>query len=261
MQAVWRGTVQIARLQIPVKLYAAAEEKEVVLRLRHKECDHPVRQVKYCERCGETVVPDRLTRVYELGGGRAVEVGEDELRRIAPVPDKRFRVRHFVPSADVSPLFMKKYYYVGYDEAGEEALALIHQGLFRQGRMGIGYIALRSAQQLAGLWAAGDRLLLTTLHYANEVRSGEGTAELRAEGPGRQLEEEFTALIGHLTVSFEPGQYSNLYNEALKKLVGAKLARLAPEDPVPFLEPEEAGGEAEDLLSALRLSLKDIGHS
>ena len=260
MQALWKGTLQIARLQIPIKLYAAAEEKTVSLRQRHKECNHPVRYVKYCAHCGSTVPPDRLASVYEWGGGGTVEVEEDELRRIAPAQDKRFHIRHFVPSAEVSPLFMKKHYYVGKDEAGEEALALVHQGLSKRERMGIGYITLRSAQQLAVIRAAEERLMLTTLHYADEVRSSGGLDSFHPEGRTQHLQEEFGALMERLSISFEPGQYPNLYNEALKKLVTSKISRLEPKAPSPVFEFADEEEGTEDLLAAIQQSLKDTSH-
>jgi len=38
MHAMWKGTIQIAKLQIPIKLYAATEDKEIVLKTIHSAC-------------------------------------------------------------------------------------------------------------------------------------------------------------------------------------------------------------------------------
>lgn len=260
MQAFWRGTVHIARLRIPVKLYAAAEEKAVVLHNRHKECGHAVTQLKYCAYCAMAVEPDELERAYQRGGDRPVALTEEELRSIAPENDKRFRVVRFARASEVPALWMKKHYYVGADEVGEDALTLVGEQLRRLGCIGIGYITLRSVRQLAGLWASDDALVLTTLHYADEVRSAPGSAQAPSGRPDGEASAELGALIEAMSGPFEPKQYANVYQDALRKLVASKLSNRPPEDERPP-EPADEDGDSRDLLDAIRASLKELGRS
>ena len=51
MHAMWKGTIQVAKFQIPVKLYAATEDKELSLKTTHETCGGAISHPKYCQTC------------------------------------------------------------------------------------------------------------------------------------------------------------------------------------------------------------------
>ncbi|MCC3376531.1 Ku protein [Cohnella sp. REN36] len=259
MQAFWKGTVQIAKLQIPIKLYAATEEKTVSFKQVHGACGHGITYQKYCSHCETAVEPQDVRKAYELGGGKYVELEEDELSALAPASDKTFYVEHFVRTADIEPYYMKRHYFVGMDEVGGQAFRVLHGGLYKLKRTGIGYLTLRSVRQLAAVWATKDGLMLTTLHYADEVRPARALGGGATEPlPNAALTDAFSELVAGMTVPFEPNDYPNVHLESVRRLIDAKIARQIPNGPghrQPAANTEHLG----DWMSALERSLAEIG--
>ncbi len=51
MHTIWKGAIGFGLVHIPVKLYAATEEKEISLQLLHKGCHGTVKTQRYCSSC------------------------------------------------------------------------------------------------------------------------------------------------------------------------------------------------------------------
>lgn len=258
MHAMWKGTVQIAKIQIPIKLYAATEDKEISLRQIHGACGGPISHQKYCQACESKVETDAIRKAYDLGGGNHVELLDDELGEIAPRASKTFVIEQFSDEAEIGRIRLKKHYYVGTDELGEDAFRLLHAGLLREKKAGIGYITLRSAQSLAAIWPAAEGLVLSTMLYEDEIRPIE-----RVAAPSNRVRERvpedhafaFRQLILAMSGEFAGAKYPNRYDESLRMLIQRKIAKLPPQER-PSDEPAiRREGNMEELLSALTASL------
>lgn len=46
MHTMWKGSISFGLVNIPVKLFAATEDKDVKLRSLHKECRAPIKYEK-----------------------------------------------------------------------------------------------------------------------------------------------------------------------------------------------------------------------
>ncbi|WP_123043149.1 Ku protein [Cohnella candidum] len=258
MQAFWKGTIQIAQLQVPIKLYSATEEKGISFRQQHADCGNPISHLKYCQSCQTEVENENIRKVYDLGGGKFVEVSEEELQAIAPPADKTFRVQHFVRSSELEPHYWKKHYFVGVDEVGGQAFELLRYSLLKMKRTGIGYVTMRSVQQLAALWASKDGLMLTTLHYADEVRAYPAANSSAVPEMTTELMQAFGSLVSGLSVPYDPALYPNVHNESMIHLIDSKIAGQVPEVSHP-LASTDSSRHLTDFMSAIQRSLADIG--
>ncbi|GIO12626.1 non-homologous end joining protein Ku [Cohnella xylanilytica] len=256
MHAMWKGTLQIAKFQVPIKLYAAAEDKEIALKTAHRECGGPISHLRYCQTCQTAVEAGQIRRIYDLGGGNRVEIEEGELKAISPPASRSFVVEQFVREDEIEPVYLKKHYYVGSDEVGEEAYRLVHRSLRQAGKAGIGFITLRSVRSLAALRPTRHGIVMSTMHYADEVRANPAYREEgREETPATDdLSFVFQQLVGAMTAPFDGARYVNRYNEALKRLIDGKIADRVPAAPE-WPEADFGGGRGADLLSSLRRSL------
>ncbi|MBB6695581.1 hypothetical protein H7B90_29740 [Cohnella xylanilytica] len=256
MHAMWKGTLQIAKFQVPIKLYAAAEDKEIALKTAHRECGGPISHLRYCQTCQTAVEAGQIRRIYDLGGGNRVEIEEEELKAISPPASRSFVVEQFVREDEIEPVYLKKHYYVGSDEVGEEAYRLVHRSLRQAGKAGIGFITLRSVRSLAALRPTRYGIVMSTMHYADEVRANPAYREEgREETPATDdLSFVFQQLVGAMTAPFDGARYVNRYNEALKRLIDGKIADRVPAAPE-WPEADFGGGRGADLLSSLRRSL------
>jgi len=259
MHAMWKGTIQIAKIQIPIKLYAATEDKELSLKTVHSACGGAVSHLKYCQACEEKLETDHIRKVYDLGGGHGVELTEEEMKELTPASNRTFLIEQFADEAEISRIRLKKHYYVGTDELGEETFRLFHAGLLRARKIGLGYITLRSAQSLAALWPTADGLVLSTMLYEDEIRPMESIAA-PSNRVRKHLPEDhlfvFEQLIRAMSAEFVGSKFPNSYAAALKALIENKIAKLAPREKAkeaPLL-PRET--RLEDLLSTLTASLE-----
>ncbi|MFC5468288.1 Ku protein [Cohnella suwonensis] len=265
MHAMWKGTVQIAKIQIPVKLYAATEDKELSLRQMHAVCGGSVSHLKYCQTCDAKIEPQDIRKIYDLGGGNSVEITEEELKSIAPAASKTMIIEQFANETEVDRVRLKKHYYVGTDEVGEEGFRLLQASLRQSRKVGIGYVTLRSVQSLAALWPLGDGLVLSTMLYEDEVRpmapvyATSPTAAAKPPVPDAHLL-VFNQLIAAMTSPFEGARYVNHYDVALRGLIEGKLTKLAPRTAAVSEEPalRRNAANLDDLLASLTTSLDAV---
>ena len=112
---------------------------------------------------------------------------------------------------------------------------------------------IKDREALAALDPFADTMLLTTLHWPDEIRSTKDL-DLPEEEPDFKPAELAMAkqLVSAMTGEFEPEKYHDEYREALMKVIEAKIE--GHEAVVP--EPVEETGNLIDLMAALEASVK-----
>jgi DNA end-binding protein Ku len=258
MHAMWKGTIQIAKFQIPIKLYAATEDKEISLKQTHAPCGGSISHLKFCQTCNTRVEMEEIQKVYDLSGGNFVEITEDELKGISPQASKTMIIEQFVSEMDINRIRLKKHYYMGTDEVGEEAFRLFQASLLQSQKIGIGYITLRSVQSLAAVWPLDEGLVLSTMLYEDEIRSMEQINAPTSPSLSHLSEAHvfvFNQLIHAMSMPYVASKYSNKYDEALRYLIENKITKIAPRDNVTEQPQLQRNANLEDLLSSLNTSL------
>lgn len=256
VRSLWKGWISFGLVTIPVRLYAATEDRSVSFHLLHRRCGTRVRYLRFCPTCRMELDEGEIVRGYEFAPGQYVELGEEDLEGL-PLPTLRtIEILDFVALAEIDPIFYDRSYYVEPAEGGQRAYALLREAMRRTGTVGIGKVALRHKEALACLRLHGPRgaaLVLATMHYPDEVRSPESLAALREPAPvdGRELDLAVD-LVERLRAPFEPGRYRDRYREALLQRIEAKIrGRQIRLEPPP--EPRVA-----DLMEALKASLERL---
>jgi len=69
MRSMWRGSISFGLVNIPVKMYAATEEKQIRFNQLHSLCHSRIRYVKVCPTCGREVNEDEIVRVTSMKRG------------------------------------------------------------------------------------------------------------------------------------------------------------------------------------------------
>jgi DNA end-binding protein Ku len=258
MHAMWKGTIQIAKFQIPIKLYAATEDKEISLKQTHAACGGSISHLKFCQTCDTKVEMEDIRKVYDLGGGNFVEITEEELKGITPAASKTMIIEQFAEDNDITRLRMKKHYYMGTDEVGEEAFRLFQTSLLQSNKIGIGYITLRSSQSLAAVWPLDEGLVLSTMLYEDEIRTADlvNAPILGARTPVSESHVfVFSELIKAMTTPFDGSKYVSKYDESLRALIESKITKIAPRERVAEQPTLQRGANLQDLLASLNTSL------
>lgn len=254
---MWTGAIQFGLVNVPVKLFSATAPKELSFHLLHDEDGGRIRQKRVCAVDGEEVPFEHVVKGYEIHKGQYVEISPEELARYHPKATQAIDIDGFVGIEEIDPVFYDRTYYLAPDRGAGKPYALLLAAMKETGKVGIAKVVMRTKQYLCAVRPMGDALALSTLFYADEVRSLDEVEPLPkgAELTPRPRELEMAkSLIDSLAGKFEPGQYKDEYREQVLQLIEQKAeGRELVGEP----EEEAPGGKVVDLMAALEASLKD----
>jgi DNA end-binding protein Ku len=252
MHSMWKGAVSFGLVMIPVKLYAATEQKDIAFRQVHREDGGRIRFRRFCSICDQEVPYEDVAKGYELPGGEMVILTEDDMADL-PLPTTRsIEVVQFTPAEQLDPILFNRSYFVEPEAAGARAYVLLRDALEESGKIAIAQVALRQRESLAILRVREGVLVLETLLWPDEIRDP-AFPFLDEDIDVRPQELRMAeSLIESMTVDFDPDEYHDSYREALQELVNAKVEGREVIQP----ETGEIGGaEPSSLADALRASL------
>ncbi|RGS00056.1 Ku protein [Heyndrickxia coagulans] len=253
MHTMWKGTISFGLVNIPIKLHAATEDKDIKLRSLHKKCHSPIRYEKVCPVCGEELDAKEIVKGYEIAKGKFVVLEEEELEELRKqTEEKAVEIMDFLDMREIDPVYFNRSYYMSPNEGGLKAYGLLRKALTESEKVGLARIVMRSKEQLAVIRVYENTLLMETIHYPDEVRRASDVPNVPQDDEVSKKEiETAILLIDQLTTSFEPEKYTDAYRSNLmalieskrtgKKLVTAKVK-----------EPEN---NVTDLMAALQASI------
>lgn len=252
MQAIWKGAVSFGLVTIPVKVYAATQEKDISFRQVHAADGGRIRYRRVCELDGEEVPYSDIAKGHELPGGGMVVLSSEDLDEL-PLPSKHaVEVLEFVADDQIDPIYVSKSYLLQADGAAAKPYVLLREALRKTGQVAVVKVALRNRESLGMLRPKDGVLLLQTLLWPDEVRD-QGFATPAEDVEVRPQEIAMAeSYIQTLETTFEPDRYHDEYRAALEQLIEAKSAGVE-------LEAEEAPGPAGqvlDLMTALQASVE-----
>ncbi len=225
MHTMWKGTISFGLVNIPVKMHAATENKDIKLRQLHKKCKTPIKYEKTCPNCGdEDVKSEDIVKAYEYASNKFVVLDDEELEALKKEQeDKAVEIMDFVQLEDIDPIYFEKSYYLSPNEGGTKAYALLREALTDTGKIGIAKMMIRSKEQLAVIRVYKDAIVVETIHYPDEVRAVSDVPNVPdQESVGKKELDTAKLLIDQLTTTFEPEKYQDDYRTALMELIEAK---------------------------------------
>jgi DNA end-binding protein Ku len=252
-RSIWNGTIVFGLVAVPIKVYSATESKTVHFREVHAKDAGRIEHRRICPKHRGLYVVDHddIVKGYELSKGKWVELTDDEIAAAAGSQSRRIEIDHFVPLDDVDPVYYERPYYLGAQDKGRDAYALLHAALERAGRAGIGHWIFHNRERTVLLRPLGDVLAIHTVRFADEIvdPSGFELGRVRRKPSEREIEMA-ASLVDGLHTEFDPSEYEDTYRAAVLELVERKAAGKNIE-----LPPDEEPEAADDLLAALEASL------
>lgn len=253
MRSVWRGSIVFGLVTIPVRLYAAAEERVIPLHQVHDRDAGRVRYQRVCSVCKKEIDYSNVAKGHELSSGDMVVLTDEDFDRVPIATSKTAEVVQFAPANQIDPAYYSKTYYAEPDRGGAKPYTLFREALQRGGVVGIVKITLRRRESLAIVRAREGVLALETLMWPEELRSPDfdfldEDIEIR-----RQEIQMATSLVESMIADFDPTQFKDEYRQALQEVIDAKVEGREVSPP----ERREAEEEkAVDLVSALEQSVE-----
>jgi DNA end-binding protein Ku len=250
-RSLWNGTLTFGLVNVPVKVYTATESKSIHFHQVHLKDEARIEHRKVCPKEGKEVSSDEIVNGYELSDGGIVVLSKDEISAAAGENAKLIDVEHFVPGADIDPVFYEKTYYLGAGDDGEDAFRLLRKALEESGKVAIGRWVFHDRERLVAVRPLDGVLGMATLNFHDEVvEPDELDLPSPQKNPTKRELDMAKKLVGSLKAKFEPHKYADTYRDAVLAVVERK--RKGEEIDTTEPEPKE---EPDDLAAALEASL------
>lgn len=250
-RSLWSGAIAFGLVNIPVKLFAATESKDLSFTTLHAACMTPLKRPYVCPKDNVPVESKDMVKAYEFAKAQYVIVKEEDFDSVPVETSKAIEVSGFVDAAEIGPLLRERNYYLGPEELSLKPFELLRQALIRTGKVAIARAVLWKKEQLVAISPNNGGLVLTTLMYEDEVKP---SPEVPATQPVVISDAEIDLalqLLKSMTKEFEPSKYRDRYRDGLMALIQAKVEGKE----LPTITRVESK-PTQDLMAALKASLE-----
>ncbi len=252
----WQGYLRLSLVSCPVALYTATSRGgEVHFNMLHRESHNRIRMIPTDPERGPVDRAD-IVKGYEIDKGRYVVVTEDEIKAVRLETTRTLDIERFVDEKDIDRLYWNDPYFLAPDgEMAVEAFTVIREAMKKAGKVALGRLVMHQRERLMALEAHDKGIIAYTIRNQNEVRlADEIFGHIKAVKPPPQMIEIAAQIIRQQEGPFDPSQFKDRYEEALRALIKEKEKGHAAKAPD---EPKEA--EVIDLMEALKRSLGQGG--
>ena len=208
----------------------------------------------WCPEDEEIINRTETVKGFEYAPDKYVVITDEDLEKLPLKTVRSIEIEQFTKAErdDAAVRFVKSAYYLEPDKVGRKAFHLLKTVLEREGLTAICKVVIKDREALAALDPFGKTMLMTTLHWPDEIRA---TDELDLGDEEYDFKPAELAmanqLVSAMTGEFDPAQYKDEYREALEAVIEAKVEG---KETVEIEEPEESG-KLIDLMAALEASV------
>jgi DNA end-binding protein Ku len=254
---MWKGAIQFGLVTIPVKLYTATESDYAIrFNMLHAPDLSRIQMKIWCPVDEQVISRGDTVKGYEYASDQYVVITDEDLEKVPLKTVRSIEIEQFAPRDDATAehlKFTKQAYFVEPDKLGRKAFYLLRQVLAERGLTAICKVVVRDREALAALDPFENTMMLTTLHWPDEIRSAteldlpDETFEFKAAE--MKMAEQ---LVEAMTESFDPTRYRDEYREALLKVIEAKIEG----QPIATPEPAAESTSLVDLMKLLEASVR-----
>jgi len=252
---MWKGAIQFGLVTIPVKLYLATESDYTIrFNMLHAKDLSRIQMKTWCPVEDEPISRSETVKGYEYAPGDYVVITDEDLEKVPLKTVRSIEIEQFTKTDDEdgNTRFVKQAYYIEPDKIGRKPFYLLRSVLQDEGLTAICKVVIKDREALASMDPFGDTMLLTTLHWPDEIRA---TSELDLPDEDYSFKPAELAmakqLVSAMTGAFDPAEYKDEYRDALMQVIESKIEGHEVKAP----EPAEEGGKLVDLMAALEASV------
>ena len=254
-RAMWKGAIQFGLVTIPVKLYLATESKYgVSFNMLHETDLSRIQMKVWCPVDEKIISRSETVKGYEYAPDQYIVITDEDLEQVPLKTVRSIEIEQFTRPDDEDGYvrFVKQAYYIEPDKIGRKAFYLLRSVLEEEGLSAICKVVIKDREALAALDPFADTMLLTTLHWPDEIRSTKELDLPDEDFEFKPAEKEMARqLVSAMTGKFEPERYKDEYRDALMQIIEQKVEGKEVVAP----EPVEETGKLVDLMAALEASV------
>src|SRR5690349_17934752 len=211
-RSLWTGSLSFGLVNVPVALITAVRDQDLHFTQIHEKDGAPIEVHRYCEKEDVEVSYEEITHGYDCDDGTQVIVSDLELEAIEPRRTRTIDIEQFVDLDDVDPIYFNHPYFLvpsSDDDGATRAYRLLSEVMSRTDRAALGRFVMRAKEYLAIVRARDGVLTLTTMLFADEVRSTKDveTATQKSHKPTPKQVNAAVAVIEELTTEWDPSRY------------------------------------------------------
>ena len=252
----WQGHLKLSLVTCPVALYTAINSGgDVHFNLINPKTNNRIKMITTDPDTGP-IDRSELVKGYEVSKGEYILLSQDEINSVKLESTKTIDIERFVPADEIDRLYWDNPYFLAPDgKMAQEAFGVIRTAMERAGQIAIGRVVIGARERILALEPRGKGILAYTLRTDAEVRKpNEIFDSISEKAPDPAMISIAEKIIEQQEGPFDPSQFVDRYEEALKDLIaekqkGHKVKAVA--------EPEDTN--VVDLMSALRASLEAKG--
>ncbi len=256
-RSMWKGAISFGLITIPVKLYTATESDYAIrFNMLHATDLSRIQMKTWCPVDDAAISRSDTVKGYEYAPDQYVVITDEDLEKVPLKTVRSIEIEQFAPrdeATQVHAQFTRQSYYVEPDKIGRKAFALLKQVLASKGLTAICKVVIRDREALAALDPFQDTMVLTTLHWPDEIRSTKdldlGDEAIEFKPAELRMAEQ---LVEAMTESFDPARYRDEYREALLSVIQAKVEGKEIAMPAPA----EESTNLVDLMKLLEASVR-----
>jgi len=248
----WQGHLKLSLVTCPVALYTATNAGgDVHFNLINPKTNNRIKMITTDPDTGP-IERSALVKGYEISKGEYILLTDEEIKSVKLESTKTIDIERFVPGADIDRIYWDNPYYLAPDgKLAQEAFGVIREALERSGQIALGRIVLSTRERILALEPRGKGILAYSLRTDDEVRKADEIfGSISDAKPNAAMISIAEKIIEQQEGPFDPSQFVDRYEEALKALIADKQKG---HKAVAAAEPEESN--VVDLMQALRASL------
>jgi DNA end-binding protein Ku len=248
----WQGHLKLSLVTCPIALYTATSSGgDVHFNLINPKTNNRIKMITTDPDTGP-IDRSELVKGYEVSKGEYILLTDDEIKSVKLESTKTIDIERFVPSEEIDRIYWDNPYYLAPDgKLAQEAFGVIRTALEMSGQIALGRIVMATRERILALEPRGKGILAYTIRSAAEVRQPDeifsGISDKAADPAMISIAQK---IIEQQEGPFDPSQFVDRYEEALKALIEDKKKGHAPAKVA-----EPADTNVVDLMAALRASL------
>ena len=250
---LWAGSLSFGLVNVPVALFTAVRDQDLHFHELHEKDGARIEQKRFCAEEDAEVPFEEIGHAYDLENGKTVIVTDEELQEVAPRRTRTIDIEAFVARDEIDPMLFDHPYFLaptGDADGPRRAYRLLLEVMEESGKVALGRFVMRTKEYLVTIGPRDDRLALTTMRFADEIRDTKGI-DGGGKKPAKKELDQAVSLIEALSADWDPSDWKDEFRARLEDVIQRKRKGRTIEAPEERDEPEPVP----DLMAALEESL------
>lgn len=248
----WQGHLKLSLVTCPVALYTGTSASgDIHFNLLNPETMNRIKMVTTDPETGP-IERSQLVKGYQIEKDRYIVMTDEEIKSVRLDSTKTIGIERFVDADEIDRLYWNDpYFLVPNSDLGMEAFAVIREAMAKSNKIALGRVVMHTRERLIALEPRGKGILAYTLRTADEVKDpAEFFDPIKDVTPDPAMIDIAIRIIEQQQGAFEPKEFRDRYEDALRELIASKQKGMAPKE---MAEPDDTN--VVDLMAALRASL------